>query len=324
MLEPQLWPYEFWRDQDEEVILELLSGVPFIGNGPPDTHQPLHNAAGANRGIRIIKALLDRRTDPDAVNHNGNTPLHIAAQRTTHLDVIVELAMRSNSINSVNKEGNTPLHCARRDNPSPEISQALLKCGANPTVSNIHGETPVSILSVPSHSDISFLTVQRGFPVLKIQQSAQRRILSRWQQWEPTIPQEVLNVVLHDDALWQVWLRNDMAWLWDESEQYDTNLALWWIRYCVIDGQWWRHYAERAGWNFSEWPWQKRWAFERTAVRESINSESKTPQNQIDSLRLSVVDQMGVWHLTFDEDHPNGLSPLDIPLSYWNLRLNLI
>ena len=321
MLDPRSWSYGFWRDQDEEVILDLLSGLPFIVGGPSDTHQPLHNAVGANCGIRIIRSLLDKWADPDAVNHNGNTPLHLAAQRTTQPEVIVELATRSYSINSVNQEGNTPLHCARRDNPSPEITQALLECGANPTVSNMYGETPLSILPTLIDSDLSFLTVQQGIPMMQVRQSAQERIYSRWQQWEPNIPQEVLNAVLYDDALWQVWLRNDMAWLW---EQNDTSLAFWWIRYCVIDGKWWRDHAEQPGWNFSEWPWQKRWAFERMAVRESINNGSTTPQDQIDSLRLSVVDQMRAWHLNFDTDHPNGLSPLDIPLSYWNLKLNLI
>ena len=142
-----LWDYAFWRDQDEQSILAVLDDIPDINESESlyHEHRPLHMAAGADRSLTIIRALLSKGANPNALNHNGNTPLHLAAQRSTKPEVVRELAQHSNTINSQNKDGNTPLHSARRDNPNPLIAEVLLQCGANPRIDNVYGETPDTI-----------------------------------------------------------------------------------------------------------------------------------------------------------------------------------
>ena len=158
ILNPREWTpahplqdYTFWRDQDEDVILAKLEDIPDMNDSDSlyHDHKPLHMATGADRSLTVIRALLAKGANPNALNHNGNTPLHLAAQRSTKPEVVRELAERSNTINSQNKDGNTPLHCANRDNPNPRIGEVLLQCGADSSITNLYGETPDAIETMP-------------------------------------------------------------------------------------------------------------------------------------------------------------------------------
>lgn len=77
----ELWAYSFWRDQDDATIIAALADVPEINDSDSvyHDHKPLHMAAGADCGVPVIEALVQRGANPNLPNHNGNIPLHLAA-----------------------------------------------------------------------------------------------------------------------------------------------------------------------------------------------------------------------------------------------------
>ena len=166
-------------------------------------------------------------------------------------------------------------------------------------------------------------------PSFPISEDAHRCIRERWstlqltdQNGEPVVGQQretILEETVLDDALWQFWLSNDLA----SWQRIPMDEKLWLLSHCVRDGRWWREWAmDNIG--FGSWPWQKRLAFERTAVRESINAESSTPTSASpDAARQVVTANMVRWHEDFDLRNPN-LSPHDVPESYVGLVFETI
>ena len=190
--------------------------------------------------------------------------------------------------------------------------------------------------STESTMDMVFAGIQNGHPNWTISASAYRRIESRWRDWLPRMssdwddsPQHVqeahISATIMDDAIWQVWLKSDWPG-WDDPSELDTNGKMRIVADCVMHGQWWRNHAKANRWGFDEWSWQKRWAFERIAVRECINKSvfAPTTKEGISASRQSVVEKMWNWHTDFDQQHPNGVAPTNIPSFYFNLEVDLI
>ena len=172
-------------------------------------------------------------------------------------------------------------------------------------------------------------------PSFPMSESAYHRIRERWSALQLTdgngesiLGQQretVLEEIVLDDALWQFWLYSDLKEDGGESSWQTMPIGekVWLLLLCVRDGRWWREWAaENVG--FDSWPWQKRLAFERTAVRESINVESTTPASLVpDHTRQMVVENMVKWHEDFDLRNRN-LSPHDVPESYVGLVFDTI
>jgi cytohesin len=119
---------------------------------------PLHYAAWEGR-LKVVKLLLEHGADPNVQDKDGETPLHLAAW-DGHLDV-VELLLEHGANPNIqeNKYGKTPLHYAvsrclenkfgrtllhftvsRRH---VDVARVLLDHGADPTISDNEGMTPL-------------------------------------------------------------------------------------------------------------------------------------------------------------------------------------
>jgi ankyrin repeat protein len=122
------------------------------------------------------KRLLVAGADPDLADYHGNTPLHVASMRS-EVDLIKMLcqyhakwsynklgqtpfhiaakhsldAMRalikyySVELNECDSAGNTPLHHAATDEESDDKVMYLLILGADKTLTNSQGETPLQV-----------------------------------------------------------------------------------------------------------------------------------------------------------------------------------
>ena len=166
-------------------------------------------------------------------------------------------------------------------------------------------------------------------PNITMSDEAYSRIRARWSvvqftdaTGEPirgSYRESLLHETVLDDALWQFWLSNDVkSW-----QRMSVDQKVWLLGYCIQDGKWWREWAE-VNLGFHWWPWQKRLAFERVAVRESINAESPTPTvAEPDHTRREVALQMVKWHEDFDSENRN-ISPHDVPASYVGLSFETI
>ena len=76
----------------------------------------------------------------------GETALHIAIyqENGSSLPLVDFLVQNSRSPDRQTKEGNTPLHyCVIYD--KPECMRLLLRVGANPSIENNNGKTPLDI-----------------------------------------------------------------------------------------------------------------------------------------------------------------------------------
>lgn len=172
-------------------------------------------------------------------------------------------------------------------------------------------------------------------PLFPIAASAHSRIRERWNSvqltdasGEPIVGEQreaILNEMVLDDALWQFWLSNDLTG--DQGQlswpQMPINQKVSLLSLCVKDGRWWREWATNQI-EFRSWPWQKKLAFERTAVRECLNGESLTPATTVpDPVRQGIIAKMVKWPQEYDQQNPN-LSPYNIPNSYVDLVFETI
>ena len=166
-------------------------------------------------------------------------------------------------------------------------------------------------------------------PNITMSEDAYSRIRARWSvvqfsdaTGDPIIGEQresLLHETVLDDALWQFWLSNDLkSW-----QRMPTGQKVRMLEHCIQDGRWWREWAKE-NIQFRWWPWQKRLAFERITVRQSINAESPTPTTaEPDLTRREIALQMVRWHEDFDLENPS-ISPYDVPFSYIGLSFETI
>ncbi len=99
----------------------------------------------------FIQYLLDNEANITLVNRNGNSSLHLAVNNIAITNALLEKARQTLNpdefitfINQQNKFGNTALLLAVENN-NPEVIQALLNAGANPSISNNDGFTALHL-----------------------------------------------------------------------------------------------------------------------------------------------------------------------------------
>jgi len=93
--------------------------------------------AAEDGNVTKVKALLDKRVDPDESDLLGTTPLIIASGKG-HLDIVLLLLKSGAYVDAADKNGLTPLMYAV---PHPKIVKVLLQMGASVSLENKMGET---------------------------------------------------------------------------------------------------------------------------------------------------------------------------------------
>jgi ankyrin repeat protein len=99
---------------------------------------PLHRAA-ANDSAEVAELLLRAGSSLVAIGTDDWTPLHLAAISGSSRMVKVLVAAGA-PVDALSYCGDTPLHLAFY----PESAETLLKGGANPTILNLKGMTPLA------------------------------------------------------------------------------------------------------------------------------------------------------------------------------------
>jgi hypothetical protein len=113
---------------DVATLREILDRYPAILNKPvASSSATLLHAAAHNAQLEVVKELLNRNADVNALNASGYTPLHDCASRGTE-EIAVMLMQKGADLTIRNKAGLTPLGMAKLRN-RPEMEELLRKHG---------------------------------------------------------------------------------------------------------------------------------------------------------------------------------------------------
>jgi TPR repeat protein len=107
------------------------------------TNRPLHAAVEAGH-VAMVKLLLDRGANVNAVTRDGKAALHLAA-RTLRADLVALLLDRGAAVNPADKTRSTPLHYAV-EGYSPDVPAhvtMLIARGASIEARDEEGKTPL-------------------------------------------------------------------------------------------------------------------------------------------------------------------------------------
>ncbi len=129
-----------WEDAAIAIIEQ--KGIPTRLN---DTQNALHCAC--SKGLHSVASLLlDTKKGPSLLKQKnifGETPLHIACSKGLS-DIALKMIEMGAPLDAVDKTGNTPLHRACERNLG-HVAKRMLENGANPMISNLEGDTALSI-----------------------------------------------------------------------------------------------------------------------------------------------------------------------------------
>jgi len=159
--------------------LESLGIVPNITNNVGKT--PLHNLAYSNKDIATIQYFIDKGTNVNSQNEEGNTALINASVRNT-LEIVKLLASKTNDINEVNKKGNSALTKSLTN--TPKVISFLL-----------NNEADVSILDKKGNNLAYYLV--KAYDAKKEDEFSTKISLLRSKGLDFTKPQKNGNTLLH-------------------------------------------------------------------------------------------------------------------------------
>ena len=109
-----------------------------------------------SRGI-LATCILEGRTDLalhlineteidlNQTDRNGYTPLHFAVQENNY-SVVEALIRKKAAIDPIDRFGNTPLYKCVTEKVNISITRALLEHGANITIKNSFGYSPITVI----------------------------------------------------------------------------------------------------------------------------------------------------------------------------------
>ena len=134
---------------DLEIARLLLDHDALPNARDDEGNTPLHNLFDCLGKINypMVELLLNRGADPNAANNEGETPLFHGDvfDEFEHWPEVLQLLSRHKAnFNHVSKDGDTPLHHAVRLWANVDRIKPLLAVGADPTIKNAEGDTPLS------------------------------------------------------------------------------------------------------------------------------------------------------------------------------------
>ena len=102
----------------------------------------------------IIKLLLNSHAVITTSHEGGNTPLHIASINSHEIvRLLLDTKSKNQFINKKNNLGETALFLAAK-NKQQDVVSILIQNGADVTISNITGDTPVHRAAFNGHTEI--------------------------------------------------------------------------------------------------------------------------------------------------------------------------
>jgi ankyrin repeat protein len=135
-------------DSNSMVVFEVLLRQGANPNAPHTRFGTVVHAAAATRLVdSLIPCLISRGGDPNAVAPDGSFPLQLAVQNSQVINV-EQLLERGALINKIDGMGRTPLHLAVMLEQFDPIAYIVLDYGADPTVPDIGGVTPIDLAKV--------------------------------------------------------------------------------------------------------------------------------------------------------------------------------
>ena len=113
--------------------------------------------------VAKVKELLDQHPEQidRLVGGMRATPLHIAAYRG-RAEVVAELLRRNAKVNLRTKAGHTPLYDCIDAEGTPEIATMLLAHGADATLADYAGRSPLQLAIEKGRSDLATILQQHG------------------------------------------------------------------------------------------------------------------------------------------------------------------
>lgn len=121
--------------------IDPSGGTGIIGNRKID-FKPIHSAVRWNNSYEEVVEYLDTEEQIESRdNGNGNYPIHIAAQNGHH-DLVKLLIERKANLNAVNMKGNTAFHMAI-EYDYYESCKLLMDAGADITIKNSDGHPAI-------------------------------------------------------------------------------------------------------------------------------------------------------------------------------------
>lgn len=133
-----------------QILIENEANVNYTG-GDSWANTPLQTASRLGLD-NVVRILLTRNADINAVDMNGNTALHTAALNS-QLSVVKLLLEKNPNLDIQNKVGNTALHLAVISGNINIIGELVLK-GANTRIRNNDGKYPRDIARVNNSAAI--------------------------------------------------------------------------------------------------------------------------------------------------------------------------
>ncbi|CAB0043986.1 unnamed protein product [Trichogramma brassicae] len=175
-----LWPIDMLctkRSDDELVqmfqIMDEKYQLGQIDAQDKCVNTPLHVAV--TKGLtKLVEFLLRKGANPNSPNAEGSTALHLTCSRLCQADEggaaellkICDDIQRTVHIDAQNHAGDTPLHLAL-NNGLMDTVELLMKRGANPTLANEDGSTPLHNICNGDRDDVDLAKMLLELPERK-------------------------------------------------------------------------------------------------------------------------------------------------------------
>ncbi len=147
--------------KDLEMAEFLLDrGADLVGRG--SGYPALFHAAANAYSVKMTDLLLRRGADANATNAEGSTPLCSVANSVA-FDVLERLIDGGADVNFRERDGSTPLHAAVRGTDAEgRAIRILVKHGANLNAQDHLGNTPLHVAIEHVHPDSAMTLLELG------------------------------------------------------------------------------------------------------------------------------------------------------------------